>query len=141
MSAAGKRRKSRELAMQMLFQADVGKQTEAQVRQNFWTAREELDGVLPRADHGDPVRTHRIMDLGVFPWWTDPILKAEFLQALTVCTHRLDYVLWPDSPALMHAQSLFWLGASLAAVAVFYRRMLGPTAVAATAALLYGRRS
>jgi transcription antitermination protein NusB len=43
MSAAGKRRKSRELAMQMLFQADVGKQTEAQVRQNFWTAREELD--------------------------------------------------------------------------------------------------
>ena len=86
---------------------------------------------------GDPVRTHRIMDIGVFPWWTDPILKAEFLQALTVFTHRLDYALWPDSPALMHAQSLFWLGASLAAVAVFYRRMLGPTAVAATAALLY----
>jgi hypothetical protein len=86
---------------------------------------------------GDPVRTHRIMDLGVFPWWTDPILKAEFLQALTVFTHRLDYVLWPDSPALMHAQSLFWLGASLAAVAAFYRRMIGPTAVATTAALLY----
>jgi hypothetical protein len=86
---------------------------------------------------GDPVRTHRIMDLGVFPWWTDPILKAEFLQALTVLTHRLDYALWPDSPALMHAQSLCWLGASLAAVAVFYRRLLGPTAVAATAALLY----
>ena len=86
---------------------------------------------------GDPVRTHRIMDIGVFPWWTDPILKAEFLQAVTVFTHRLDYALWPDSPALMHAQSLFWLGASLAAVAGFYRRMLGPTAIAATAALLY----
>ena len=41
--APGKRRKSRELAMQMLFQADVGKQTPDQVRQNFWKAREEDD--------------------------------------------------------------------------------------------------
>jgi N utilization substance protein B len=39
--APGKRRKSRELAMQMLFQADVGKQTPDQVRQSFWKAREE----------------------------------------------------------------------------------------------------
>ena len=37
----GKRRKSRELAMQMLFQMDVGKQTPDQVRQTFWKAREE----------------------------------------------------------------------------------------------------
>lgn len=37
----GKRRKSRELAMQMLFQSDVGKQTPDQVRQSFWKAREE----------------------------------------------------------------------------------------------------
>ncbi len=33
---AGLRRKSRELAMQMLFQADVGKQTPDQVRATFW---------------------------------------------------------------------------------------------------------
>ena len=39
--APGKRRKSRELAMQMLFQADVGKQTPDEVRQSFWKAREE----------------------------------------------------------------------------------------------------
>jgi N utilization substance protein B len=37
----GKRRKSRELAMQMLFQSDVGKQTPDQVRHSFWKAREE----------------------------------------------------------------------------------------------------
>ena len=86
---------------------------------------------------GDPVRMGRIMDLGVFPWWTDPTLKAEMLQALTVLTHQLDYALWPDSPALMHAQNLFWLGTSVAAVAVFYRRMMGPTWVAAVAAFLY----
>lgn len=38
----GKRRKSRELAMQMLFQRDVGKQTPEQVRASFWKAREEV---------------------------------------------------------------------------------------------------
>ena len=86
---------------------------------------------------GDPMRTGRIMDIGAFPWWTDPTLKAEFLQAVTVFTHRLDYALWPDSPALMHAQSLLWLGAAVAAAAVFYRRMLGATWVAAVAALLF----
>jgi hypothetical protein len=86
---------------------------------------------------GDPVRTGRAMDIGIYPWWTDPTLKAEFLQAITVLTHRLDYILWPDSPALMHAQSLFWLGTAVFAVAVFYRQMLGATWVAAAAALLY----
>jgi N utilization substance protein B len=39
--AVGKRRKSRELAMQMLFQRDVGKQTADEVQKTFWKAREE----------------------------------------------------------------------------------------------------
>ncbi|HEX3436972.1 MAG TPA: transcription antitermination factor NusB, partial [Pseudacidobacterium sp.] len=43
MSAPGKRRKSRELAMQMLFQLDMGKQTPDQVRSTFWKARDEAD--------------------------------------------------------------------------------------------------
>ena len=43
MSTTGKRRKARELAMQMLFQADIGKQKPDQVRQSFWAAREEDD--------------------------------------------------------------------------------------------------
>ncbi|MDR3622317.1 MAG: hypothetical protein P4L85_23400 [Paludisphaera borealis] len=86
---------------------------------------------------GDPVRTGRVMDVGLFPWWTDPSIKGEFLQALTVLTHRLDYALWPNSPALMHAQSLLWLGAAVAVAAAFYRRILGPTWVAGVAALLF----
>ena len=32
----GTRRKSRELALQMLFQSDMGKQTADQVRRTFW---------------------------------------------------------------------------------------------------------
>lgn len=43
MSATGKRRKSRELAMQMLFQGDIGKQTPEQVQKSFWDARSETD--------------------------------------------------------------------------------------------------
>jgi len=86
---------------------------------------------------GDPNRTGREIDLGVFPWWTDLTIKGEFLQSLTVLTHRLDYVLWPSSPVLMHAHSLLWLGAAVTAAAVFYRRMLGATWVAGAAALLF----
>lgn len=40
---AGTRRKSRELAMQMLFQADVGKQTPDEVRATFWKAGDEVE--------------------------------------------------------------------------------------------------
>ena len=40
---SGTRRKSRELAMQMLFQGDLGKQTAEQVGKTFWLAREESD--------------------------------------------------------------------------------------------------
>ncbi|MGA7524514.1 MAG: transcription antitermination factor NusB [Acidobacteriaceae bacterium] len=43
MTLVGKRRKARELAMQMLFQADVGRQNPDEVRKTFWQAREELD--------------------------------------------------------------------------------------------------
>ncbi|HME58397.1 MAG TPA: transcription antitermination factor NusB [Terracidiphilus sp.] len=37
------RRKSRELAMQMLYQAEIGKQTPGQVRANFWKAADEVE--------------------------------------------------------------------------------------------------
>jgi transcription antitermination protein NusB len=40
---AGTRRKSREIAMQMLFQADVGKQEPDQVRATFWKAGDAVE--------------------------------------------------------------------------------------------------
>ncbi len=39
----GTRRKSRELAMQMLFQGDLGKQTPEQVSNLFWPSRDSVD--------------------------------------------------------------------------------------------------
>jgi transcription antitermination protein NusB len=38
----GKRRKSRELALQMLFQADLGKQRPEEVRHTFWSERNSI---------------------------------------------------------------------------------------------------
>jgi len=43
MSKSGTRRKSRELALQMLFQLDMGKQTTDEVRKTFWNERRDLD--------------------------------------------------------------------------------------------------
>jgi len=39
----GTRRKSRELAMQMLFQGDLGKQKPEEVESLFWASRDDID--------------------------------------------------------------------------------------------------
>jgi transcription antitermination protein NusB len=39
----GTRRKSRELVLQMLFQADMGRQTPDQVRRTFWSGHHSLE--------------------------------------------------------------------------------------------------
>jgi N utilization substance protein B len=60
MTLVGKRRKSRELAMQMLFQADVGRQTPDEVRKTFWQARDEMeDGTRGFAEDLFRVATER----------------------------------------------------------------------------------
>lgn len=86
---------------------------------------------------GDPQRTQRLMDLGVVPWWTWPGIRAAFWRPVTAATHWLDYRLWPDSPARMHAQSIAWYGLLAAAVAILYRRIMGPVWIAGLAAVLY----
>src|SRR4051794_34071427 len=90
---------------------------------------------------GDPERTGRGMDIGLPPWWTYPGIKLKYLHVLSVMTFRLDYLLWPDSPALMHAHSLLWFAALVAVIACFYRRMFGPTWLAGVAALLFALNS
>ena len=42
-SKSGTRRKSRELALQMLFQLDMGRQDREQVRRTFWAERQDLE--------------------------------------------------------------------------------------------------
>lgn len=67
MSNAGKRRKARELAMQMLFQGDLGKQSANEVQKTFWVAREEVSsetrGFAEDIFRVATVRTEEIDDL------------------------------------------------------------------------------
>jgi N utilization substance protein B len=60
----GTRRKSRELALQMLFQSDMGKQDPEQVRKTFWSERKEMDeSVRGFADDLFQVATQRAAEI------------------------------------------------------------------------------
>jgi hypothetical protein len=87
------------------------------------------DGVL--------AHTQAQMDSGTLPWWASKDLHLAFLRYTSTLTTLLDYQLWPDHPALMHAHSLLWLSAMVVAATLLYRRIFGPTWVAGLAALLY----
>lgn len=74
---------------------------------------------------------------GFWPWTTDPTLDISFFRPIASLTHLVDYRLWPDHPALMHAESIAWYAALALAVAGLYRRLDGPTWPSGLAAMLY----
>ena len=86
---------------------------------------------------GDPAFTRQARDHAAVPWWTDERLQLAFWRPLSGLTHGLDFALWPTRPALMHAHSLLWLGACVAAAAAFFRRLDLPPAAAGLAGLLF----
>jgi hypothetical protein len=86
---------------------------------------------------GNPERVRRGMDLGFLPWWTHEEIKGAFWRPVASLTHIIDYALWPDSPAMMHAQSIVWYGLLVMAAALFYRRIMGLTVAAGLAAILF----
>ncbi len=118
------------------------------VLDDYWHAvyMKKLPGVIPIQDStldmfrfidGDPQRIAEVIDYGFLPWWTYEKIKGAFWRPLTCMTHWLDYQLWPDTPALMHAQNIFWFAALIIAITFYYRRMMGLIWLAGLAALLY----
>ena len=82
------------------------------------------------------------MEAGTLPWWASPDLRHANFRYLSVLSMQLDYLLWPDSPALMHLHSLVWLGLRVGVAGLLYRRLFGREArgalwAAGLAALLY----
>ncbi len=67
---------------------------------------------------GDVNRTRQLMDAGMVPWWTLPDIQYAFWRPVSELTHGLDYLLWPDSPWLMHLHSLVYFAL---VIWLFYR--------------------
>src|SRR5208337_4542927 len=65
-------------------------------------------------------RMARAKDYGLLPWWAPDDLKLGLWRPLTAFTHWLDYRLFPDSPALMHAENIACFAAIVFLAAVIY---------------------
>jgi hypothetical protein len=74
---------------------------------------------------------------GLLPWWAPDDLRLGLWRPVTAFTHWLDYRLFPDSPALMHAQNILWFAATMFLVTILYRQLMGVGWAAGLAALLF----
>ena len=91
---------------------------------------------------GDVESNRAETEAGTLPWWASPDLRHANFRYLSVLSMQLDYLLWPDTPWLMHLHSLVWLGLCIWIAAVVYRRLFereggGALWAAGLAALLY----
>lgn len=60
--------------------------------------------------NGDPHANQAMMDSGKLIWSASETLRISFWRPLAEFSQRLDYILWPDSPALMHVHNLLLYG-------------------------------
>jgi len=74
---------------------------------------------------------------GMLPWWTPDDLKLGLWRPVAAFTHWLDYQLYPNSPALMHAQNIAWFAATVFLVTIIYRKIMGVGWAAGLAALMF----
>ena len=99
----GTRRKSRELALQMLFQSDMGKQDAEQVRKTFWSERKEMDeSVRGFADDIFRVATDRAADIDVLIEAHAANWKLERMAAVDRNLMRAavaEFIGFPQTPA------------------------------------------
>lgn len=85
----------------------------------------------------DPEFVSGSIEFGSLPWWSNPELKGRFWRPLTSMTHFVDHRVWPNQIWLMHLQSVLWYGALVLTAAFVFRRLIGTTAAAGLAALLF----
>lgn len=81
----------------------------------------------------------KLMDYGTVPWWAGINNKWRYSnwRPLDSFTHWLDYRLYPDSAAMIHAHSILWFSVVAFLVTMLYRKLMSPIWVAGFAALLY----
>jgi hypothetical protein len=79
---------------------------------------------------------NKYRNYGLVPWWSHENLKASLWRPLTAMTHWIDYQLFPDRPAFMHAHNIIWFAAVVFLAGLLYRQFL-PAWLAGLAALLF----
>jgi hypothetical protein len=82
-----------------------------------------------------PEQLERMRFLGQVPWWSSSHVHIAFWRPLTAATHYLDYVLWPETPWLMHLHQLLWHALACGLAWALYRRLASSTSAAGAAAL------
>lgn len=85
----------------------------------------------------NPPSVALMKNYGTLPWWTPDDLKLSLFRPVAAFTHWLDYRLFPDSPALMHAHNIAWLAAVVFLLTIVYRKLMGAGWAAGLAALLF----
>jgi hypothetical protein len=71
-----------------------------------------------------------LLDRGVLPWWSDPLLKTRFLRPLPSLLVWLDYELSGYHSFAPHLRSLFWWAVAVAAAGRLFRSVLSERAAA-----------
>jgi hypothetical protein len=82
-----------------------------------------------------PEQLERMRFLGQVPWWSSSHVHIAFWRPLTAATHYVDYLLWPETPWLMHLHQLLWHGLACGLAWALYRRLASSTSAAGAAAL------
>jgi hypothetical protein len=75
-------------------------------------------------------------DYGIFPWWFSKESRGSLWRPFTAFTHWVDYRVFPDNPALMHAHNISWFAVIVFLAAVIYRKIIGQALIAGLAALM-----
>lgn len=103
----------------------------------------ELSSVVNRLFSylGQPDTISRARDYGIAPWWIPPSWGAALWRPLTAFTHWVDYRLFPNAPALMHAHNILWYAAAVFLAAVCYRRISPSLAIPGVPAVQTGTSS
>jgi len=95
------------------------------------------DWDLFRFFDGDPAALDQVMNTGLWPWWTAKGFRLSFFRPLASLWHWLDYRLFPDAHWFLHLESILIFAVAAFFASVLYRRLLGATAWAGLAALMF----
>ncbi len=87
--------------------------------------------------NGNPQTNQAMMDSGQLIWWACENLRISFWRPLAEMSQHLDYLLWPDSPALMHIHNLLLYGLMIALIGKLYLELDPDRQQAGLAAMLF----